>query len=361
MTVNYERLLATTIPDPIAESDRSAAAPETPGAFPALQKEIRAAGLLDLRRGYYVTRITATVLIIVAAWALFFYIGASWWQLAVALLLAFGSAQAGLMGHDVGHHQVTRTRRTRELLGYLHINLLLGGSYEWWINHHNRHHSNPNHTERDTDIVRRKAIFTPAQASQPMSAARRFIIRRQEKIFFPMAILESLGLRVVSARAIMAGTVRRPVVESLLIATHSLLYFVAVFSTLPVWMGLAFVAVHQGATGLYGGLIFAPNHKGMPVRSDEEKLDWMTRQVITARNIPGGPLLDYLYGGLNYQIEHHLFPSMSQANLRKASPIVKAHCLAAGLPYHETSVVGAYTEILRHLRRVRVEAEPLLH
>ncbi|EME15498.1 fatty acid desaturase family protein [Rhodococcus triatomae] len=360
MTVNYERLLATEVPDPIAEADRSGTVAPRESAFPALQKEVRAAGLLDLRRRHYTVKVTVNLLMLGAAWVAFFVIGRSWWQLVVAVFMAFCYVQIGLIGHDVGHHQVTRTRRGREVLGYLHGNLLLGASYEWWINHHNRHHSNPNHIERDTDIVRRKAIFTPEQADQPMSSARRFIIRHQEKVFFPMAILESLGLRVVSFRAITARTVRRPVLEGALIIVHTVLYFTAVFTVLGFGMGLAFVAVHHGVTGLYGGMIFAPNHKGMPVRSDEETLDWMTRQVVTARNIRGGRIVDYLYGGLNYQVEHHLFPSMPQPNLRKVHPIVLRHCAAAGLPIHETSIAGAYVEIVKHLRAVRVEAEPML-
>lgn len=356
MTVNYERLLATEVPDPIAEADLSGTVAPRESAFPALQKEARAAGLLDLRPRHYAVKVAVNLIMLGAAWAVFFVVGRSWWQLLTALFLAFCYVQIGLVGHDVGHHQVARSRTARDLLGYLHGNLLLGASYEWWINHHNRHHSNPNHIERDTDIVRRKAIFTAEQADQPMSAARRFIIRHQEKVFFPMAILESLGLRVVSVRAIVARTVRRPVLEGVLIAVHTVLYFTAVFVVLGPWIGLAFIAVHHGVTGLYGGMIFAPNHKGMPVRSDEENLDWMTRQVVTARNIRGGRIVDYIYGGLNYQIEHHLFPSMPQSNLRKVHPIVVKHCETAGLRCHETSIVGAYVEIVKHLRNVRIEA-----
>ncbi|MQY26414.1 fatty acid desaturase family protein [Nocardia aurantia] len=360
MTAPYERLLATPRTDPIAESDRSAAAGRRESPFPALQAEIRAAGLLDLRWRHYLGKMIVNVIMLIAGWTVFFVLGSSWWQLLVAVYLAFCYVQTGLLGHDIGHHQVSRRKRTMEALGYLHGNLLLGASYEWWINHHNRHHSNPNHIEKDPDIVRRKAIFTAEQADQPMSAGRRFVVRHQEKVFFPMAILESLGLRVVSARAIAQRTVRRPIVEGALIAVHFAAYLTAVFVVLDLPKALVFIAVHHGLTGLYGGMIFAPNHKGMPVRTDRESLDWMTRQVITARNIRGGLVTDYLYGGLNYQIEHHLFPSMPQPNLGRAHPIVRRHCEAAGLTYHETSIPGSYLEIVRHLHRVGREARPRL-
>lgn len=356
MTGNYERLLAMPAADPIAESERSAAIAAHGSCFPVLQRDIRAAGLLGSRRRYYAGRMMVNAAMLVAVWTVFVMIGSSWWQLAVAVWLAFCYVQIGLVGHDIGHQQVSRDRRTIDVLGYLHWNLLLGASFDWWVNHHNRHHSNPNHLDRDPDIVRRKAIFTPEQAAQPMGGARRFIIRYQDKIFFPMAALESLGLRVLSISAILRGSVRRPWTEGTLLGLHLGCYTAAVCWVLEPGKALAFIGLHHLVTGLYSGSIFAPNHKGMPVRSEQEPLDWMTRQVVTARNIYGGPVTDYVYGGLNYQIEHHLFPSMPQPNLRRARPIVATHCRTVGLDYYETSVVRAYLEIVRHLRRVSQQA-----
>ncbi|MFI5778090.1 fatty acid desaturase family protein [Nocardia sp. NPDC051570] len=355
MSGNYDQLLATPAIDPVAESERSE--PVANGSrFPLLRREIRAAGLLSPRRRYYVVKAIVNVALLTACWIAFIALGPSWWQPAVALALAFCFVQIGLLGHDIGHHQVTRNRRATDVLGYLHWNLLLGASFDWWVNHHNRHHSDPNHLDRDPDIVRRRAIFAVEQAARPMSAARRLIIRFQDKIFFPMSALEALGLRVLSIRAIVRGTVRRPWTEGLLLGLHLVCYFTAVFWVLEPWQALAFTGVHHLATGLYSGSIFAPNHKGMPVRSDAETPDWMTRQVVTARNIRGGRLVDYLYGGLNYQIEHHLFPGMPQPNLRHARPVVRAHCRTASLTYYETSLVRAYVEIIAHLRRVSRQA-----
>ncbi|MCM6777129.1 acyl-CoA desaturase [Nocardia sp. CDC159] len=355
MAGNYEQLLASPAADPVAESERSGSVATDP-RFPLLRSDIRDAGLLDSRRRHYLIKISVNLALLTACWTAFAALGPSWWQLALAPALAFCFVQIGLVGHDIGHRQLTRDRRTMDVLGYLHWNLLLGASFDWWVNHHDRHHSEPNHLDRDPDIVRRKAIFAAEQAARPMSAARRVIIRYQDKIFFPMAALESLGLRVLSIRAIASGSVRRPWTEGALLGLHLAGYLTAVFLVLRPGQAVAFIVVHHLVTGLYSGSIFAPNHKGMPVRSDAERLDWMTRQVVTARNIRGGRIVDYLYGGLNYQIEHHLFPSMPQPNLRLARPVVRAHCRAAGLDYYETSVVRAYAEIRTHLWRVSRQA-----
>ena len=125
---------------------------------------------------------------------------------------------------------------------------------------------------------------------------------------------------------------------------------------------VAFLVIQQGLFGIYLGCAFAPNHKGMPVLGEDEKIDFLRRQVITSRNIRGGWLTDFAHGGLNYQIEHHLFPSMPRPNLRRSQPLIREFCQQRGLLYCETSLAGSYAQALRHLstvgRRPRSAAPP---
>jgi fatty acid desaturase len=110
--------------------------------------------------------------------------------------------------------------------------------------------------------------------------------------------------------------------------------------------------IHQALTGLYLGSIFAPNHKGMPVLDKESTVDFLHRQVLTARNIYPHPLTDFWYGGLNYQIGHHLFPSMPRNKLKEAQRTVKIFCQEHDIPYHETTLFLSYKEILQHLHQI---------
>jgi fatty acid desaturase len=100
------------------------------------------------------------------------------------------------------------------------------------------------------------------------------------------------------------------------------------------------------------GASFAPNHKGMPIIPADVKLDFFSKQVLTSRNIRGGWWATMLYGGLNYQVEHHLFPSMPTVNLRQAQPIVRDYCAELGVPYTETGLLESYAIVLRHLHAV---------
>ncbi|GAA3316544.1 hypothetical protein GCM10020219_035900 [Nonomuraea dietziae] len=115
---------------------------------------------------------------------------------------------------------------------------------------------------------------------------------------------------------------------------------------------LVFFAVHQGLWGLYMGSVFAPGHKGMPTLKPGEKLDFLRKQVLTTRGVRGGWFVDAAMGGLNYQIEHHLFPNMPTPHLRHAQSIVRAHCAEIDVPYYETGLIESYRQMLRHLHAV---------
>jgi fatty acid desaturase len=90
----------------------------------------------------------------------------------------------------------------------------------------------------------------------------------------------------------------------------------------------------------------------MALTDDSAPLDPVRAQVLTARNVRGHPLVDWWYGGLNYQIEHHLFPALSRHRLGAAQPIIRAFCRERGIDYHETSVIGSYREILGYLHAI---------
>jgi fatty acid desaturase len=168
-----------------------------------------------------------------------------------------------------------------------------------------------------------------------------------------MLLLEGVHLHVASVRALLGGPSRRSrTTEALLLGGHLAGYLTVLFVVLSPLQAVAFILVHQCLFGLYMGCAFAPNHKGMPILNDETQLDFLRRQVLTSRNIRGGWFADFILGGLNYQIEHHLFPSMPRPGLRHAQPLVRAHCGLHELPYLESSLIGSYTQVLRHLHTV---------
>ena len=324
--------------------------------YAALSREVKQRGLLKRRPGYYSVKIGANLLLLAAGWTAFALIGQSWWQLLTAAFLAVMFTQTGFIGHDAGHHQISGSKRVNHLLGRVHADLLIGLSYGWWISKHNRHHSHPNHVDRDPDIADGAIAFTQDHA-RVRSGAYAWLARHQAWLFFPMLLLEGLALHVAGVRALLertgARTTRRTkVAEAGLLTAHLGGYLGAVFWVLPPLQAVCFVAVHQGLFGLYMGCSFAPNHKGMPMFAKDEKIDFLRRQVLTSRNIRGRRFTDFMLGGLNYQIEHHLFPSMPRPSLRHAQELVRSFCARHGIAYHETGLFDSYAQVLRHLHTV---------
>ena len=266
-----------------------------PGDFRALAVEIRDAGLLDRRFGYYVLKIGLTLAFFGAGWAALVIVGDSWATLGIAALLGVMFTQLGFVGHDAGHQQVFRSRRANWVLGLAVGNALIGLSFGWWVPKHSAHHAHPNQIDRDPDIGEGLVL-------SDSSRLMRFLTRSQGTLFFPLMLLQQ-----------------------------------AIFS-------------------IYLGLSFAPNHKGMPVLDTDTKMGFARRQIITARNISGGRFITFLLGGLNYQIEHHLFPTMPRPNLARAQSIVQPFCIASDYGYCEATLFGSYAQTFRHVRAVAAAA-----
>jgi len=325
-----------------------AVADPAPACYAELRRRVREEGLLDRRPRYYAIKIAIMAALLTAGWAAFFAVGDSWAQLLVAVYLAAVFGQIAFLGHEAGHRQIFRSRRRNEVAGLVHGNLLIGLSFGWWTGKHNRHHAFPNQEGRDPDIAIGAVAFTPEQAGRRRGPAR-VLARYQAYLFFRMLLLEAVSMHIISMQAVLKGPVRRWRLEGLLLLVHGAAYLTAFLLVLSWPRALAFIAVQQGLFGLYLGSVFAPNHKGMPVLTEQDELDFVRRQVLTSRNVSGGRLTETMLGGLNYQIEHHLFPAMPRPALRRCRPLVRAFCAQAGLLYCEKGLVSSYSEVLRHL------------
>ncbi len=320
--------------------------------FTELARRVRDAGLLTRRRGYYVAAMTILGALHVAVGAMMVMIGASWWQLVLAAVLGLLFTQAAFLGHDAAHRQIFASGTRNEWAALIIADLVVGLSYGWWNRKHSRHHANPNKRGSDPDVGAGALVFNPDEAVDRQGLAGWFV-RRQGWLFFPLITLEGLALHVTAFRTVFGrAPVKRRVTEIGLLLTRVIGYLTLVFWVLPLGMGLAFVGVQLAVFGFAMGACFAPNHKGMPIVPPDVRIDFLRRQVLMSRNIRGGRLTDVAMGGLNYQIEHHLFPSMPRPSLRKAQPIVREYCLERGIPYTETTLPESYGIVVRYLNRV---------
>ena len=312
--------------------------------YAMLSRQIRQARLLDRRLRYYAAKIAVTAAALAAGWAAFALIGDSWWQLGIAVFLAVMFGQLGFLGHDAGHQQIFRSRKANYLLGVACGNLGIGLSFGWWTGKHNRHTPpqhrgrRPRHHDRCPGVLRRPGAGGPGGAAAGLPLSGVPVVphdvpgggqpaRRQPSFGdAPDPRAPGRPARGVGGSAAHTACRRLP------------------HCGLPRAVarpGRAVILVQQGLFGFYLACSFAPNHKGMPLLEAGDRTDFLRRQVLTSRNVRGGWLTDAALGGLNYQIEHHLFPSMPRPSLRRAQPLVAAFCADRGLPYCQTSLLGS--------------------
>jgi fatty acid desaturase len=204
----------------------------------------------------------------------------------------------------------------------------------------------------DPDIEIPFLDFTGTADLTKMGRFRRMLVKYQAWLFLPALLTVAVGLQYHSFVYLLQKKAKYHMLEWALLLAHVVLYLACVFSLFAFWPAILFVVLHQALIGFYLGAIFAPNHKGMPVLEKASSVDFLHRQVLTARNIHAHPVTDFCYGGLNYQIEHHLFPAMARNQLKAAQPIVRAFCQTHAISYHETTVARSLTEILRHLHQI---------
>ncbi|AZC13305.1 acyl-CoA desaturase [Microbacterium sp. ABRD28] len=321
--------------------------------FTALSARIRGAGLLRRRYGYYWSKLVLLPLTLAAAVAAFIVVGDSWWQLFTAVVFAVIFTQIAFLGHDAAHRQIFVSGRWNDWTSLVIGDLLVGMSYGWWRHKHTRHHANPNKIGSDPDIELPVISFTPEQVQRRRGPVSRWLVSHQGAFFFPVLLLEGISLHASGlARVLRREPVERRWVEILFLAIRIGGFLALVFLVLSPGIAVVFLVVQLGVFGVYMGASFAPNHKGMPLVPAGLKLDFLHRQVLMSRNIRGGRFVDTFMGGLNYQIEHHLFPSMPRPHLRHAAPIVRAYCLRLGIPYTETGLLASYTIVVRYINRV---------
>src|SRR5882672_2701485 len=323
--------------------------------YTILKRRIQDAGLLEKRPAYYVLSITTNLVVWTFCLILVFTVGAVWAQALAAFALGIVSVQLGFQLHDSGHRQMFASPGKNALVGLVTANLLLGMSYGWWVQKHNRHHGNPNDVDLDPDIDVGAIVYTNEQAMARRGPGR-LLAMYQVYFFFPLTTFLAWSMHVVGTTYLIKEDSRYRRLEFGLLAAHAVIYLGAMVFFLGPWSALMVVLIHKAVGGAYLASVFAPNHKGMPQTDSSTRLDFVRTQVLTARNIFGHPITDFWYGALNYQIEHHLFPGMPRINVRRAQPIVKQFCAERGIAYHETSFLQSYRELLGFLNEV---GEPL--
>jgi fatty acid desaturase len=328
-------------------------------SYPTLRRDVAAAGLLHRSPWNYldlflITAALGVVAIAIVGWAP----GA--WRFAAIPFLSLCWMQLGFLGHEAGHNAVFEQTKRNQLLGYLCFPILLGMSFRPWVIRHNLHHAETNVEETDPDLENKLVAFTDA-AAREKTGLHKWIVRWQAFLFPFIATLATIGFRIDAWRYVTTedGLIyatrkyaRERRWELVMLTANAVLWLVLPTLLLGPWHWFSVLIPAQMLFGIHMVSAFAPNHKGMEMYDAEKMPTFLEAQVLTSRNVRPNWFVDFMYGGLNYQIEHHLFPTMARRHLGKARQIVIAHCAKTGVNYTEESFVESWRAIFGELNRI---------
>lgn len=315
-----------------------------------LDKEIALTGLMKRNYWYYtflfVTFSIALLLslFLITLWDNIFVI------IVNAIFLGFLRLQIGFVWHDLSHMQVFQGKKKNLFLASLVWGIFLWASASWWENYHNAHHKNTNQLGSDPDLDI-PFLFDTRQIMGAWFLTRKIILPFQHIFFLPGLFLIYPYKFVQCLYRVKNHINLKTIFETLLIILSISGFVFFVFHFLSFYYALFFFVLHIASLGIYMGIAFLPNHFWETII---EKNDSYQRyyQIITSRNITWGRITDFIFWGLNLQIEHHLYPTMPRPNLPKAGKMTKEYCKKGEIPYHEVSTLTSFQEILFSLKEL---------
>jgi fatty acid desaturase len=342
-----------------------------------LRRKILAQGLFNASLSYYAFKVASNLLILSLSIYLVRNYNSFFIHFLAACILGLFWQQCGWLAHDFLHHQVFKNRVFGDIAGLVIGDLWQGFSVQWWKSKHNSHHAVPNllasvpgACDGDPDIDTMPILAWTLKMAETArdSQLGRFMIKYQAVFYFPVLLFARLawahqswvfvwggaGQHSVAAAHIDRKMIQYPKTEKTFLILHyiGLLW---IMSHMSFSHAIMYFLTAQCSCGIMLALVFGLGHNGMAVYAAEERPDFWKLQVTTTRNVTSNWFSDWFCGGLQYQVDHHLFPSLPRHNLGKVHKMVEEFCKEQGVHYHENDMVYGNLEVLDHLSKVTKE------
>lgn len=342
-----------------------------------LRAKIIAMGLFNSSYIYYVYKVLTNISLLATAIACAVVSDNFVVNMVGGLILGLFWQQSGWLAHDFLHHQVFKNRVYGDMAGIIIGNLWQGFSVQWWKSKHNAHHAVPNlhasstdAADGDPDIDTMPILAWTLRMAESAKDSKmgQFLIRWQSVFYFPVLLFARLawshqswvfvwggaGAHSVKAAHIDKAKIRYPILERIGLVAHYA-GLLTILSYMPPLTAIAYFFTAQCGCGLMLATVFGLGHNGMAVYPADQRPDFWKLQVSTTRNVTSTWFVDWFCGGLQYQVDHHLFPTLPRHNLKKVHVLVESFCKEYGVTYHEADMLVGTYEVLSHLSKVSKE------
>jgi fatty acid desaturase len=317
----------------------------------ALRAELRAAGVFEprelrswLKLGFLLAGVAGSL---VGIWAFGFWSA----FLFIPVAAVFATA-AAMLGHEGSHKSFSSSPFRNSVIAHFAFTLFSGLGTSYWHNKHDRlHHGHPNVEGVDPDIKPFPFVSSRGDHEKCGAGERWFQRNFQSWAFWPMSLLMSLGMRRSSIIHLAKQKKRTRAwwIEAACMVGHYALWIVVPSLIWGPLIGFAVYTSIWALVGVFLALIFAPAHIGLPIMN-EQNHDWI-HQLETTRNLEMPRIVSFFFIGLDYQVEHHLFPKIPHVNLPLAARITRAWCEKNGIPHLSVPYLYALGDAARFISR----------
>jgi len=332
--------------------------PETTKAHRLLRKKLEEDNLYEANYLYYVFKFVSTVSLVAASVFVVSYFSSSWRILIGGILMGLFWQQCGWLSHDFLHHQVFKNRSYNNAVGYLVGNVFQGFSVSWWKAKHNLHHATVNIAGFDPDIDTLPFLaWSEKLIEGELEGLPQFLVKYQHILYFPLLSAARLSWMIQSfIYAESKSLPSKRTTEIVTLFAHYFWYLAVLFLCMTWKEAPLFVLVSQASTGIFLATAFSLGHNGMVIyeKGTQASMEFNRLQVTTGRDVSGPAFVCWFMGGLDKQIEHHLYPRVPRHNLGIVRSLVVPLCAKTGIPYHVTGFWAGTKETIARLYSVSI-------
>ncbi|MDQ3232449.1 MAG: acyl-CoA desaturase [Pseudobdellovibrionaceae bacterium] len=267
--------------------------------------------------------------------------------------LAFILAQFAFLGHDAGHGTLSRKRGLNAAVGHFCMTMMTGLAFTEWYSRHKTHHQYCQHEPKDPDMDVDLVVSLTADSRQRKNALGRFLTRCQGVSIWFLSLLFAHSQRHLSQWGVLREP-RKFVPDVMVLMIHFALWWGVPLLAFDISLGrvLLVYTLPLFILGPYLAAIFWVNHVGMPLIANLDDFSFLEHQAVTSRTVVNPKSMDWFFGGLNFQIEHHLYPQIPSFRLRQVQAIVRPALQKEGVPYRGVSFWEAVRSIAGHFRLI---------
>lgn len=317
--------------------------------FEKLRQTAKDMGLFKPSILFYICIVGHLLALDAASYYILSYWGTGWIPYILALICTVAmQAEAGWSQHDFGHLSVFKSSWMNHVLHQFTMCFMKGASCDWWNHLHYQHHSKPNVLYKDPD-VRLDALFVLGETMPKRKAEKktRIPFNWQHRYFFVIGppLLFPIYFQIMIFRHPIK---RRKYIDLFIMCLYYLKFFYLYSSLMGGWGALQFYFLMRVIESHWFVWVTQSNHIPMEIDDDKER-PWLPLQLHATCNVEKGFFNDWFTGHLNFQVEHHLFPTMPRHNLYKIQPLVKELCRKHDVPYQVKPISNAFADIVKSL------------